>query len=64
MKKTKYYLVNNPFGDSGVTSIQDDEELQGWLEDGSLEDGDIIIQAIEVYKVTKNKPELKLISLL
>ena len=51
MKRAKYYKINYPFGDNGVSPIEDDEELAEWLKDGSLELGDIIIQAAELFEV-------------
>lgn len=54
-EKAKYYKVNFPFGDCGVSEIKDDEELKIWLNDTSLEDGDLVIEAVELYVVEEDK---------
>lgn len=51
----KYYKINRPYGDSGVSGILDDKELQLWLRDGSLEVGDIIIEAKQLWMVEETK---------
>jgi len=54
-KDAKYYSINFPFGDCGVTAIDDDNELEIWLKDGSLEEGDIIIEVKNILEVKADK---------
>lgn len=51
----KYYNINFPFGDAGVTPIDDDKELELWLSDGSLEEGDYVIEVKKIYQVKTDK---------
>ena len=55
IRKGKYYKVNFPFGDHGVTEIIDDDELELWFKDGSLEKGDYVIQAVHLFIVDEDK---------
>lgn len=64
VKPAKYYLVNFPFGDCGVLGIKDDETLREWLEDGSFEDGNVIIEAIRLHRIDEEITRTKTISLL
>ena len=64
VKPAKYYLVNFPFGDCGVSAIKDDEELQKWLKDGSFEDGNVIIEAVRLHRIDEEIIRNKSTSLL
>jgi len=54
VEKAQYYLVNHPFGDSGVTAIKDTKELDDWLIDGSFKAGDVIIEAKRLFVVEED----------
>jgi len=45
--KNKYIRVYDHFGDNRISKIENDEELDAWLKDGSLDEGD------EIYEVTR-----------
>ena len=64
IEPAKYYLVNFPFGDRGVSPIKDDEELQKWLKDGSFEDGNVIIEAVRLHRIDEEIIRNKTTSLL
>jgi hypothetical protein len=35
--------------------IKDDKELKEWTKDGSMEEGDIIVEVAAIYRVKENK---------
>jgi len=55
IEKAKYYKVNFPFGDRGVSPIEDDDELEVWLNDYSLEEGDVLIEAKRLLVVKTDR---------
>lgn len=59
VKPAKYYLVNFPFGDCGVLAIGDDDTLQKWLDDGSFDDGNVIIEAVRLHRVNEEVTKMK-----
>ena len=57
-KQPKYIHIDFNGWDTIASLIDDDEELELWLKDGSLKEDDVIFEVKRKFKVVKVKPKL------
>ena len=56
--KAKYILIHWDSEDDVAYAIENDNELETWRKDGSMHDGDILVEVKSVHGVTVTTKEI------